>query len=74
MMSDATMAKTWLPTRGKKKKSRGRPPSPPIFINLEIQISHLLTPASRFSSALPDPPVEPSCCGLELSSSLLGTD
>ena len=27
-----------------------------------------------FSSALSDPPVEPSCCGLELSSSLLGTD
>ena len=44
----------------------------PNFPNLEVQISHL--PSSLCSSALSDPPVESSCCGLELSSSLLGMD
>lgn len=63
------------------KKSRGPPPTPitptPPPSTSPIWKSKLLIypfPLGRCSPALSDPPVEPSCCGLELSSRLLGMD
>lgn len=51
--------------RGKEEQR-----TPPLhFPNLEVQICLSCAPLLSLT-----PPVEPSCCGLELSSSLLGMD